>query len=48
MLLIIISIALLHLLGGEVGQFHRLRDLQVWPVNETIDALFDQIWFDRT
>jgi hypothetical protein len=38
-----------NLLDGEVGQSHRLRDLQVWPVNnETLDALFDYIWMDRT
>jgi hypothetical protein len=37
-----------NLLNGEVGQFHCLQDLQVWPVNETLDALFDHIWINRT
>jgi hypothetical protein len=37
-----------NLLDGEVGQFYRLRDLQVWPVFEILVALLDLIWINST
>ena len=37
-----------NLLGGEVGLFHRRRNLQVWMFFEILDALIDHIWIDRT
>jgi len=37
-----------NLLDGEVFQFHCLRDLHVLPVFETLDALLDLIWANRT
>ncbi len=37
-----------NLLLGEFGQFHCLRDLNVWPLNEKLDDLFDLSWINRT
>jgi hypothetical protein len=37
-----------NLLDEEVGQFHCLWDLKVWPVNESLVALFNHIWINRT
>ena len=37
-----------NLLNGEVCEFHCCRDLHVWPVFETLNALLDLIWVNRT
>ena len=32
----------------HVGYCASIANCRVWPVNETLDALFDHIWINRT